>query len=94
MSAHPLARIARNPGRNMTSALASRVPQTSPRLRAEGDGEACSCTGTAIGYTLLGSILGVVGMWFVTDAKKADIKARAKAGAAKAADRATARLRS
>jgi hypothetical protein len=95
MSSHPLARIARNPGRHMTSALASSVPQARPltRLRAEGDGESCSCTGTAIGYTLLGAVLGVGGMWFVSDAKKASIKAGAKARAASAADRAAARLR-
>jgi hypothetical protein len=92
MSCHPLARIARNPGRHMTSALASPVPQMT-RLRAEGDGESCSCTGTAIGYTVLGAALGVAGMWFVSDAKKASIKAGAKARAASAADRAAARLR-
>lgn len=62
------------------------------RLRAEGDAD-CSCTGTAIGAGLLGALLGFIGGWFVSDAKKAELKSRAKERAARAADSAAARLR-
>lgn len=62
------------------------------RLRAEGESD-CSCTGTAIGAGLLGALAGLIGGWMLSDAKKAELKGRARARAASAAERAAARLR-
>jgi len=98
---HPLLRMQaqRSHGPGSTSGhapLAIRAHRNTI-LAAEGDAAPaaeCECgAGTKVVYTLLGAALGFAGGWALSDAKKADLKSRARAGAASAADRAAARLR-
>lgn len=101
---HPLVRLAQQTPRSLPpGVLARRVSAPPPvahgsrgRLRAEGDPPAskdCSCTGSAVGGAVLGAIAGFIGAWMLNDAKKDDLKKRAKERGASVAERAAARLR-
>lgn len=76
--------------------VASRSPAIAPsrRLAKEEEENSCSCTGTAIGYGLLGAFLGFAAGWMINDQKKAEIKRGARERAARGAQRVADRLRS
>ena len=97
---HHLAVLARQ----NASTQAITVTRTAPIRLSEETSEECSCTGRVILWTLAGVALGFGGAWFLNDAKKTELKerararakaagARAKAAGANAMDRAAARLR-